>query len=173
MLSAWDHTLQRIVHRKVNACLTPVFFLEGCHVTTVEGLVADKTHGDTHVALDPAKDMHPIQKRIAECHGSQCGFCSPGMVMSLYAHLTNHPASTAAELETAFDGNLCRCTGYRPLLDAAKSFAADKQTLNCAGAEAEEALQGRAGIVTTTASKAVGKHPWSASTIPHVLCMHC
>src|SRR5436305_6619234 len=54
--------------------------------------------------------------------GSQCGFCTPGIVMSLYALLRNDPEPSELEIEEAFDGNLCRCTGYRPILDAAQSF---------------------------------------------------
>src|ERR1700759_5342204 len=55
--------------------------------------------------------------------GSQCGFCTPGIVMSLYALLRNDPEPSEAEVEEAFDGNLCRWTGYRPFLDAAQSFS--------------------------------------------------
>jgi xanthine dehydrogenase/oxidase len=101
------------VNRAVNACLAPAASIDGCHVITVEGL------GNTR------KGLHPVQARIAEFHGSQCGFCTPGIVMSLYAMLRNNPTPTMHEIEECFDGNLCRCTGYRPILDAAKTFAVD------------------------------------------------
>lgn len=70
------------------------------------------------------KSPHPAQERIAKGNGSQCGFCTPGIVMSLYALLRNNEAPTDEDVEEAFDGNLCRCTGYRPILDAARSFSA-------------------------------------------------
>lgn len=53
---------------------------------------------------------------MAKSHGSQCGFCTPGIVMSMYTLLRNNPKPTMAEIEDAFEGNLCRCTGYRPIL---------------------------------------------------------
>jgi xanthine dehydrogenase/oxidase len=61
-------------------------------------------------------------------NGSQCGFCTPGIVMSLYALLRNNPAPSEDDIEEAFDGNLCRCTGYRPILDAAHTFSVPKTT---------------------------------------------
>ena len=64
---------------------------------------------------------HAIQQRIAAAHGTQCGFCTPGIVMSMYALLRNHPQPTAEQVEDAFEGNLCRCTGYRPILAAFKA----------------------------------------------------
>lgn len=82
-------------------------------------------------ALGSAANPHPLQERIAKLHGSQCGFCTPGIVMSLYALLRNaydpetrtyRLSEEMVELEGALDGNLCRCTGYKPILDAAKSF---------------------------------------------------
>ncbi|KAK3215204.1 hypothetical protein GRF29_19g2504435 [Pseudopithomyces chartarum] len=69
------------------------------------------------------KRPHPAQERIAKGNGSQCGFCTPGIVMSLYALLRNNEAPSEHDVEEAFDGNLCRCTGYRPILDAAQSFS--------------------------------------------------
>ncbi|CAF0826619.1 unnamed protein product [Adineta ricciae] len=113
-----------IEHRTVNACLAPICSVDGCHVITVEGLGS--------VAKS---NLHPAQSRLAEMYGSQCGFCTPGIVMSLYGTVTssNHSPSsiTMHDIEEAFDGNLCRCTGYRPILDAAKSFAKDINKLPC------------------------------------------
>jgi xanthine dehydrogenase iron-sulfur cluster and FAD-binding subunit A len=113
-----------IDHRTVNACLAPLCSVDGCHVITVEGLGS--------VAKS---NLHPAQSRLAEMFGSQCGFCTPGIVMSLYGTITssNHPHSslTMQDIEEAFDGNLCRCTGYRPILDAAKTFAKDINKLPC------------------------------------------
>jgi len=105
-----------LVHRSVNACLAPLCSVESMVVTTVEGI------GSTRAG------PHPVQERIAKFHGSQCGFCTPGIVMSLYTSLRNNSKPTMAELEEVFDGNLCRCTGYRPIIDAARSFATDRSS---------------------------------------------
>ncbi|KAF9981656.1 hypothetical protein BGZ65_003715 [Modicella reniformis] len=113
LVSSYDKATQHIRHLNVNGCLTPLCSVDGKHVITIEG-------------LGTYKNPHPIQERIALCFGSQCGFCTPGIAMSLYALLRNKPTPTEEEIEDSFDGNLCRCTGYRPILDAAKSFAVPK-----------------------------------------------
>nr|XP_035954388.1 aldehyde oxidase isoform X4 [Halichoerus grypus]XP_035954390.1 aldehyde oxidase isoform X4 [Halichoerus grypus] len=97
-------------HHAANACLTPICSLHGAAVTTVEGIGSTKTR------------IHPVQERIAKCHGTQCGFCTPGMVMSIYTLLRNHPEPSLEQLTEALGGNLCRCTGYRPIIDACKTF---------------------------------------------------
>ncbi|KAI0235300.1 Xanthine dehydrogenase/oxidase [Lamellibrachia satsuma] len=97
-------------HLAVNACLAPLCSMHGLAVTTTEAI------GDTKTRL------HPVQERLAKSHGSQCGFCTPGMVMSMYTLLRNNPCPSIADLEHTFEGNLCRCTGYRPILDAFQSF---------------------------------------------------
>ena len=84
--------------------------VDGKHVITIEG-------------IGNVKKPHPAQERVAKSHGSQCGFCTPGIVMSLYALLRNNQNPTEHDVEEAFDGNLCRCTGYRPILDAAQTFS--------------------------------------------------
>ncbi|KAF2114641.1 Molybdopterin-binding domain of aldehyde dehydrogenase-domain-containing protein [Lophiotrema nucula] len=111
VVSQWNPTTKSVYHASVNACLAPLVSVDGKHVITVEGI------GD-------AKRPHPAQERIARGNGSQCGFCTPGIVMSLYALLRNDPNPSEHDVEEAFDGNLCRCTGYRPILDAAQSFSA-------------------------------------------------
>ncbi|CBJ27195.1 conserved unknown protein [Ectocarpus siliculosus] len=113
MVSSFDSDKKQIKHAAVNACLAPVCSVDWCHVTTVEGVGTMR------------QGLHPVQKRIAEMHGSQCGFCTPGIVMALYALLRSNPSATPAEIEDGLDGNLCRCTGYRPILDAAKSLGVD------------------------------------------------
>eukprot|EP01041_Mallomonas_annulata_P005146 gene5146-10286_t len=119
MLSFYDHMNRGITHFGVNACLSPLCTLDGYHVTTIEGI------GGTR------KGLHPIQRRLALFHGSQCGFCTPGIVMALYAYFREYPNATMHEIEEAMDGNLCRCTGYRPILDAAKSLSKIKQEYTC------------------------------------------
>uniref|UniRef100_A0A8C3YFZ8 aldehyde oxidase n=1 Tax=Catagonus wagneri TaxID=51154 RepID=A0A8C3YFZ8_9CETA len=110
MISRYNPVTKRIRHYPANACLIPICSLYGAAVTTVEGIGSTKTR------------IHPVQERIAKCHGTQCGFCTPGMVMSIYTLLRNHPEPTLSQLTDALGGNLCRCTGYRPIIDACKTF---------------------------------------------------
>uniref|UniRef100_A0A8C3JWK8 Aldehyde oxidase n=1 Tax=Calidris pygmaea TaxID=425635 RepID=A0A8C3JWK8_9CHAR len=111
MISTYDPVAKQIQHRPANSCLLPICSLHGAAVTTVEGVGSIKTR------------IHPIQERLAKCHGSQCGFCTPGMVMSIYALLRNHAEPSMEQIISALDGNLCRCTGYRPIIDSYRSFA--------------------------------------------------
>ncbi|GCC33141.1 aldehyde oxidase 1-like isoform X2 [Chiloscyllium punctatum] len=110
MISKYNTQEKKILHFSVNACLTPVCMLHGAAVTTVEGIGSTRT------------SIHPVQERIAKAHGSQCGFCTPGMVMSMYTLLRNNPAPSTAQLQQCLAGNLCRCTGYRPIVDAFRTF---------------------------------------------------
>ncbi|MEM6615475.1 MAG: xanthine dehydrogenase small subunit [Pseudomonadota bacterium] len=93
--------------KPVNACITLLGMVHNKTVLTVE----DLSEGDA---------LHPVQSRLVETHGSQCGFCAPGIVMSLYAHGETSEPADRATLNDWLSGNLCRCTGYRPILDAAK-----------------------------------------------------
>ena len=113
VVSQYNSTTKKIYHASVNACLAPLVSVDGKHVITIEG-------------IGNVKRPHPTQERIAKSNGSQCGFCTPGIVMSLYALLRNDSSPSEHDVEEAFDGNLCRCTGYRPILDAAQTFSADK-----------------------------------------------
>ncbi|XP_025071860.1 xanthine dehydrogenase/oxidase isoform X3 [Alligator sinensis] len=111
MISKYDNLQKKITHYSANACLFPICALHHVAVTTVEGIGNTKTR------------LHPAQERIAKSHGSQCGFCTPGIVMSMYALLRNAPEPNMEEIEDAFQGNLCRCTGYRPILEGYRTFA--------------------------------------------------
>jgi len=107
--------------RAVNSCLTPLASVHGAAVLTVEGL--SKADGTPH----------PIAERLAKFNGSQCGFCTPGMVMQLYSTLSNKDGGKACgekDLENCINANICRCTGYRPIVECAKSFAADTSIKN-------------------------------------------
>lgn len=110
VVSQYNPTTRKIYHASVNACLAPLASIDGKHVITIEGI------GNT-------KKPHAAQERVARGNGSQCGFCTPGVVMSLYALLRNNDSPTDHDIEEAFDGNLCRCTGYRSILDAARTFS--------------------------------------------------
>ncbi|KAI5855810.1 Molybdopterin-binding domain of aldehyde dehydrogenase-domain-containing protein [Tricharina praecox] len=134
VVSQYNPTTKKIYHASVNACLAPLVSVDGKHVITVEGI------GNT------AKP-HPVQERIAKMHGSQCGFCTPGIVMSLYALVRNNPEPTETDVEEAFDGNLCRCTGYRPILDAAQTFSTSSSTPKkaCGPSDGGCCMQGKDG----------------------------
>ena len=93
--------------RTTRACLTLAVQADGRSVTTVEGLVA------------PGGELSPLQQAFWETHGLQCGFCTPGMLVTLTEFLNENPAPTEAEVREVLTGNLCRCTGYQSIVDAA------------------------------------------------------
>jgi xanthine dehydrogenase small subunit len=95
--------------RAVNSCIQFLPVLDGKELITVESLNRDGS-------------LHPAQRAMIDCHGSQCGFCTPGFVMSLFALYNSNPAPTHREIDDALAGNLCRCTGYRPIVMAARQM---------------------------------------------------
>ena len=97
----------RMQYRAVNSCIRFVGTVDGKEVVTVESLRA------------PDGSLHPVQQAMVDAHASQCGFCTPGFVMSLFALWLEREAVTREDAVEALAGNLCRCTGYRPILDAA------------------------------------------------------
>uniref|UniRef100_A0A3B4ULP1 Aldehyde oxidase 5 n=1 Tax=Seriola dumerili TaxID=41447 RepID=A0A3B4ULP1_SERDU len=119
MVSRYDCNQERVVHYTVTACLQPIVTLHGAAVVTVEGVGSTKTK------------LHPVQERIAKAHGSQCGFCTPGMVMSMYTLLRNKPQPGMDDIREALGGNLCRCTGYRPIIDGFKTFCGSERSGCC------------------------------------------
>jgi xanthine dehydrogenase iron-sulfur cluster and FAD-binding subunit A len=122
-----------MVHSPINSCLVAVPNVEGAHVTTVE-------------AIGNARDgLHPVQRALVASFGSQCGYCTPGFVMALYTSLLRNPYSTVAELEKSIDGNLCRCTGYRPIADALRHLAQNTDT-SVAGQAAPDVEAERAAL---------------------------
>uniref|UniRef100_W5NFP8 Xanthine dehydrogenase/oxidase n=1 Tax=Lepisosteus oculatus TaxID=7918 RepID=W5NFP8_LEPOC len=147
MVSRFHPHREKIVHYSINACLAPVCSLHHSAITTVEGIGSVKTK------------LHPVQERIAKAHGSQCGFCTPGIVMSMYSLLRNEPNPSMKDIEDAFQGNLCRCTGYRPILEGYKTFARD---VGCCGAGGKENgccmnKEGRCNYIHNAESNRVGK----------------
>ncbi|KRE17818.1 hypothetical protein ASE63_01050 [Bosea sp. Root381] len=98
----------RLRYEAINACIRFLPTLDGCQLLTVEHLKGS----------DGA--LHPVQQALVDCHGSQCGFCTPGIAMSLFALWLNEPAPSVARIEDALAGNLCRCTGYEPIVAAGR-----------------------------------------------------
>lgn len=106
----------------VKSCSVLALQLQGAHLTTVEGLaaLAPATAGPDGAA-GPA--LHPLQEAFMNCHGLQCGFCTPGMLMSAAGLLARCPRPTEQEVTHALEGNLCRCTGYVNIVAAVREAA--------------------------------------------------
>ncbi|CAB4362485.1 MAG: (2Fe-2S)-binding protein [Actinobacteria bacterium] len=98
----------------VNSCSYLALQAQGREITTVEGVL----NGDA---------MHPLQRNLLEAGGVQCGFCTPGMIMSATALLQRTPAPTEEEVRVGLSGNLCRCTGYTKIVEAVQRTAAELQ----------------------------------------------
>lgn len=101
----------KLVYETVNSCIRFVGSLDACHVVTIEHLRGSEGA------------LHPVQQAMVEMHGSQCGFCTPGIVMSLYALWMANANPSNADIETSLQGNLCRCTGYEAIVKAAMAAA--------------------------------------------------
>jgi carbon-monoxide dehydrogenase small subunit len=91
----------------VNSCLVPLLQVAGSNVLTIEGLESDGR-------------LHPIQEAFAEVGGTQCGICTPGMILAAYQLLQRHPHPTGEQIREGLAGNLCRCTGYQKIFDAVR-----------------------------------------------------
>ena len=99
----------KIVYKAINACISFLPILNGKQLILIED-------------LSNGKSLHPVQEAMIKFHGSQCGFCTPGFTMSLFSMHKNNRLINNEIVEEALSGNLCRCTGYRPIIDAAKSL---------------------------------------------------
>ena len=94
--------------RAVKACTMLAVQAADCEVTTIEGVAGT---GDA---------LHPVQAAFKDCHGLQCGFCTPGMVMNAIDFVNRHPGADEQAIQKALEGNLCRCTGYRSIVNAVR-----------------------------------------------------
>ena len=103
------------------SCLMFAVQADGHSITTVEGLTTSPLHGGT----EGGEGLHPLQQSFWEAHGLQCGYCTPGILMSMIPFLKQNPDPTEDEIRHALSGNLCRCTGYQHIVDAVK-LAAEK-----------------------------------------------
>ena len=108
----------------VRSCLMLAVQVDGMALTTIEGMAG--THSE----------LHPIQQAFQEKHGLQCGFCTPGIIMSVHAMLHEHPDPTEEEIRHELSGNLCRCTGYQNIVEAVK-LAAERLRASQAQMEVE------------------------------------
>jgi xanthine dehydrogenase small subunit len=99
-----------IVYKAINSCIAFIPSLEGKQLLVIEDLMLKNG------------SLHPVQSAMVNYHGSQCGFCTPGFVMSLFSMYKNNTSYDEKTIEQSISGNLCRCTGYRPIMDAAKSL---------------------------------------------------
>ena len=97
--------------KAINSCLMLAVEADGHEITTIEG-------------LGGAAGLHPLQRAFLDHHAVQCGFCTPGAILTALALLTENPNPSEAEVRAAMSGNLCRCTGYRQILDAIQATAA-------------------------------------------------
>jgi xanthine dehydrogenase small subunit len=125
VLAETDHSGKQLRQRAINSCIQFLPTLDGKELITVESLAAE----------DGA--LHPVQKALVDCHGSQCGFCTPGFVMSLYALYENKKSPTRNDIDIALAGNLCRCTGYKPIVDAAMQMYAEPSISNSSTTDAD------------------------------------
>jgi carbon-monoxide dehydrogenase small subunit len=103
-----------VVHvdgKPVKSCTALVVQLDGADITTIEGLAADK------------ENLHPMQEAFRQNHGLQCGFCTPGMVMSALGLIDQNPNPTEAEIREWLEGNICRCTGYHNIVKSIQAAA--------------------------------------------------
>jgi carbon-monoxide dehydrogenase small subunit len=108
--------------RPVNSCMVLAPQAEGCSVVTIEGLAR-------------GGDLHPVQRAFAETWAFQCGFCTPGMLVSCYALLESNVNPTREEILTAIAGNFCRCTGYQGVVKAVQQAAAEIRAANGGSAD--------------------------------------
>jgi carbon-monoxide dehydrogenase small subunit len=95
----------------VRSCLVFAVQVDGSEITTIEGIAS------------PDGDLSVVQAAFRDCHGLQCGFCTPGFIVSVTAFLRDHPSPTDQEIREALSGNLCRCTGYQGIFDAVRQAA--------------------------------------------------
>jgi len=101
---------KKLIYKSINSCISFLPIINGKHLILIENLSSG------------SDKLHPVQEAMVKFHGSQCGFCTPGFVMSMFAMYKNFSKFNDEIIDETLSGNLCRCTGYRPIIDAAKSL---------------------------------------------------
>ena len=104
---------KKIHYKSVDSCLAFLPMLHGKQLITVENL---KSNSGSPAMAD---ELHPVQQAMVDTDGSQCGYCTPGFIMSLFSLYKNSSKPSRSQIDDALTGNLCRCTGYRPIVEAA------------------------------------------------------
>lgn len=102
-----------IDNKPILSCITPAVRYEGARITTIEGLAQNGK-------------LHGLQKKLVEKGAIQCGYCTPGMIMSALGYLYQNPEPTIHEIKEAISGNLCRCTGYKKIIEAISEYVLEK-----------------------------------------------
>ena len=120
---------QHMEYRAINSCIRFLATIDGKELITVESL------------QDRNGELHPVQQAMVDCHGSQCGFCTPGFVMSLFALYLARESATRADVVQALSGNLCRCTGYRPIIDAGQCMSSYPEPVHWSRSDAQSAVR--------------------------------
>jgi len=105
-----ESSTPRLRYVPIDGCIQLIYQLDGTHVVTIEGLACNG-------------ELHPVQQALVDCHGSQCGYCTPGIIMALAGWAEAGTNTDPAAMRIALTGNLCRCTGYIPILEAATTIA--------------------------------------------------
>ena len=123
---------ERIVYRAVNSCIRFLPTVDGKALVTVESLKA------------PGGALHPVQQAMVDCHASQCGFCTPGFVMSLFALYLSESAPDRESIVRTIAGNLCRCTGYRPIIEAGLRMHAYPEPVAWSRGDAQDSARRKA-----------------------------
>ncbi|MGA0564242.1 xanthine dehydrogenase small subunit [Ancylobacter sp. VNQ12] len=153
-----------LVYEPINACIRLIASCHGCHVVTVEH-------------LSGASGLHPVQRAMVEHHASQCGFCTPGFVMALYGLWMSNPDPSVIDIETALQGNLCRCTGYEPIVQAALAVTrAGGQARDALNVERAAVMERLAALAGTGADVSRGEEraivPVDVDALAEVLMAH-
>ncbi len=106
VIGEYSPIYEKVIYKTITSCIYPLFKVDGKHVITIEG-------------IEENGNLHPIQKSFIDHHAIQCGFCTPGMIMSLFGLFLENPSPSEKEITKALSGNLCRCTGYKTIKEAA------------------------------------------------------
>jgi xanthine dehydrogenase small subunit len=142
----------------INACIRLLPTLDGKAVFTVESLQP----------IAAGAPLHPVQQAMVNCHASQCGFCTPGFVMALFALFKNEAAPSRDRVCEAIAGNLCRCTGYRPILDAAQTMYGLAESAIASGLQADQKLVQWMKIPNTVAAHALEQEDVLANALKNM-----
>src|SRR5918911_4108077 len=132
----------------VNSCLVLAVQAQGTQVTTIEGLTTNGT-------------LDPVQQAFADHFAAQCGYCTPGMIMTAKALLADNPKPTDEEIRQAIRGNLCRCTGYAKIVDAIKAASGQLEVRQYAQAGVEKEVVGKSLPRTDALEKVTGRAPYA------------